>query len=166
MINFYKILKCDFESCRFRVLPKNFLIGAPIAFILNPGYRSVVIYRLQSSLKTIPLIGFAFEYSFFLLNHLVNGCEFMPGCRIGPGLVVRHPTGIVIGSGVTIGSNCTLQHGVTIGLRDVQQGVEPSNLFPKIGNFVTIGTHAVVVGNLTISDSTKLKANQLYTKSI
>src|SRR3712207_5180507 len=83
------------------------------ACLTVPGFIAVSIFRLQSAIFRSPLRPLA--YVLFTLNQLVTGAEFAPGCDIGPGLIVRHPSGVVIGRGARIGANCTLLHHVTLG---------------------------------------------------
>jgi serine O-acetyltransferase len=122
--------------------------------LLNPGYRCLFLQRIQEALN---------ESGFFLaeqlvlnLNHVMSGAEFRPGSRIGPGAIVRHPTGIVIGTGVTTGANCIFLQGVTIGERYVDD--RSDGLYPSVGSNVVFGANAVVIGNITICDDVVVRA--------
>ncbi len=76
-------------------------------------------------------------------------------CKIGEGLTLPHPQGIVIGNGVHIGKNVTLFQQVTLGKN---QGGYPyiesgTTIYPgarvigkiRIGRNTVIGTQAVVM---------------------
>jgi serine O-acetyltransferase len=130
--------------------------------LVSPGFRAVVILRLQLLIESKGMIRTALFISQF--NQFMTGAEFIPGLRIGPGLVIRHPTGIVIGNGVSIGKKCVLQHGVTIGVTRV--GLNPSTQYPKIGDEVTIGTHAVIVGAVKVGDRSTIGALTYLDKSV
>src|SRR4051812_5787100 len=45
----------------------------------------------------------------------LTGSDFVPGCSFGPGLLIHHPVGIVVGAGVRGGRNVTLLQNVTLG---------------------------------------------------
>jgi serine O-acetyltransferase len=70
--------------------------------------------------------------------------------KIGIGLKLPHPTGIIIGDRVMIGNHATIHQHVTIGSK--KQGDAKLNLQPKIGNHVVIFTQSVIVGSISIGD--------------
>jgi len=76
------------------------------------------------------------------------GLEFSTE-NIGEGLYIGHPRNIVINKGVIMGKCCNINHNVTIGQenRGLRKGV------PQIGNYVWIGTGAVVVGKINIGNN-------------
>jgi serine O-acetyltransferase len=161
-------LSRDFRRCAFRGIPRTIWIGIPIAVVANPGFRSVFIYRLQQTIQNLRL-GYASRIiSYFVssMNHLITGAEFIPGCEFGAGLVVRHPTGIVVGEGVSIGANCTLQHGVTFGLRNIVPENESTDSYPTVGSNCSFGTHAVVIGAIHIEDEVIVGANSVVLNSV
>ena len=47
--------------------------------------------------------------------HSVTGIDIHPGADIGPGFVVDHGTGVVIGETTTIGREVRIYQGVTLG---------------------------------------------------
>src|SRR4051794_37601592 len=91
-----------------------------VASVYRADVRAVVLYRVQIWASRRGLRRFAQMISHF--NQMTTGAEFVVGCEIGPGLVVKHPNGIVVGQGVKIGKNCTLLHQVTIGERHIIGG--------------------------------------------
>lgn len=162
-----KLIKLDLEAANFRNLPAKHFHSYVLAFLLNPGFKSLVIYRIQakvhgrgtSSLRTV----FAFLIS--SLNHSLTGAEFIPGCEIGPGAVVRHPSGIVVGSGVKIGARPIFQHGVTIGMKDIS-GTNADDGYPSLGDGVKMGTHAVIIGKIKVGDNVVVGANSVVSKDV
>jgi serine O-acetyltransferase len=78
---------------------------------------------------------------------------------IGPGLLLVHPTSIMIPS-TTIGENCLIFHEVTIGSNLTRGGM------PKIGNNVDIYVGARVLGGITIGDNAKIGANCVVTSNV
>ncbi len=85
-----------------------------------------------------------------------SGAEISPSATIGPGLCLMHSTGIVIGPDVTIGRGARLYQGITLG-----DGQRPGQ--PTIGDHVTIGAGAWVLGGVTIGDRVIIGAGALVT---
>lgn len=122
---------------------------------------AVLLARLASGLGRVwsPL-GFACKQ----INHVFTGADIAWQAEIGPGLVLYHPTGVVIGKHVTIGAGCRIQQGVTIG----GAGVVGSHghLSPQIGNDVQIGSGAKIFGSIAIGDGVIIGANAVVTRDI
>jgi serine O-acetyltransferase len=138
-----------------RLIPEPMVARRRLAHLaLNPGFRALLMERVQEGAHAA---GWAFAEQLVLnMNLTLTGAEFRPGCIIGPGAVIRHPNGIVIGSGVRIGENCTLQHGVTVGERYVDS--RSDGRYPIIGSGVTMGSHCVVVGDVVVGDAAVIGA--------
>jgi len=83
---------------------------------------------------------------------VVTGADIPVNSRLGGGLCIPHPHGIVIHPAAPIGPNCMIFQQVTIGARDTE-GV------PRIGGHVDIGTGAKILGDLTIGDHARIGAN-------
>ena len=89
------------------------------------------------------------------------GCEISGEAKIGEGLCIPHPIGIVIGTGAKIGKNTVIYQNVTIGRKCKEIGE-----YPEIGNNVVIYTNSVIVGNVKIADDIIIGANSVITKDI
>ncbi len=68
--------------------------------------------------------------------------------EIGEGFYIGHWGRVIINGKAKIGRNVNIATGVTIG----QTNRGPNKGCPVIGNNVWIGTNAVIVGNMNISD--------------
>jgi serine O-acetyltransferase len=94
----------------------------------------------------------------FVLRHrfwsVVTGAEIALNCRIGGGLLINHPNGIVIDPEALIGVNCLINQQVTVGFR-AHGGV------PVIAGHVDIGAGAKVMGSIKIGAHAKIGANSL-----
>jgi len=84
------------------------------------------------------------------------GCCISETADIGGGLIMDHPTGIVIGENVTIGRNVVIYQHVTIGRKDRKR---PE--YPTIGSGVVIYVGAVVIGAVNIGNGTVIGANSV-----
>ena len=91
-----------------------------------------------------------------------TGIEIHPGAVIGHGLFIDHGDGVVIGETTVIGDNVTIYQGVTLG----GTGKETGKRHPTIGNGVTIGAGAKVLGPITIGDNCKVGAGSIVLKNV
>lgn len=84
---------------------------------------------------------------------IASGADIPLNAKIGGGLLIPHPNGIVIHPGSEIGVNGLILQQVTI-------GTVPSSLkAPRIGGHVDIGAGARVLGDITVGDHAKIGAN-------
>jgi len=91
-----------------------------------------------------------------------TGIEIHPGAVIGRGLFIDHGDGVVIGETTVIGDNVTIYQGVTLG----GTGKETGKRHPTIGNGVTVGAGAKVLGPITIGDYSKVGAGSIVLKDV
>lgn len=90
------------------------------------------------------------------------GIEIPYSVKIGEGMVLPHNSGIIIHSNAEIGKNCSILQGVTIG----------NNIFKSIydvaiiGDNVSIGAGAKIVGPVKIGNNVTIGANSVVTKDI
>ena len=87
----------------------------------------------------------------------VSGADIPLDCKIGGGLLIPHPNGIVISSGATIGVNCLIFQQVTIGTRR-------GGGYPTIEGHVDIGAGAKIFGDVIIPAHSEIRANSVITK--
>lgn len=95
---------------------------------------------------------------YWVLNHwfwsIVTQSEIHLDCKIGGGLLLPHPNGIIIHPSSTIGPNCLIFHQVTFaGAVEVEGhcdiGAGAKIIGPvKIGKHVQIGANAVVLQDI------------------
>jgi serine O-acetyltransferase len=88
----------------------------------------------------------------------VTGAEIPLGTRIGGGLMIPHPNGIVIHPDAVIGPNCLIFQQVTLGSGE--------NGAPRIGGHVDIGAGAKVLGGVAIGDHAKVGANAVVLQDV
>jgi serine O-acetyltransferase len=99
---------------------------------------------------------------FAVLRHrfwsIVTGADVPINSKLGGGLLIPHPNGIVIHPDAEIGPNCLLFQQVTIG--SVHGGV------PKLGGHVDVGAGAKLIGPITVGDHAVVGANSVVTADI
>ncbi len=81
----------------------------------------------------------------------VSGADIPLGSRIGGGLLLPHPNGVVIHAGAEIGPNCLIFQQVTIGAA--------AGGIPRLGGHVDIGAGAKVLGPICIGSDVLIGAN-------
>jgi serine O-acetyltransferase len=86
------------------------------------------------------------------------GCDIPSGVCMGGGIKLVHAWGIVINSQSSIGENVTILSGSVIGA--TKTGV------PTIGNNVTIGAHALILGGITIGNNADIGAGAIVTHDV
>lgn len=89
---------------------------------------------------------------------IVTGADIPLRTRIGGGLLLPHPNGIVIHPDVTIGPNCLIFQQVTVGA--TERGV------PIIGGHVDIGAGAKIIGPIRIGSHSVIGANAVVTRDV
>ena len=92
------------------------------------------------------------------------GCYIHRHARIGPGLKLPHPVGIVIGEGVVIGAHCTIYQHVTLGGRRL--GDWRDDNYPTLGADVVLFCGAAVLGRVTVGDRVTIGANSVVLDAV
>lgn len=92
----------------------------------------------------------------------LTGVEIHPGARLGPGFFIDHGAGVVIGEIAEIGTDVTIFHGVTLGGTSTARGKR----HPTIGDRVTIGSGAKVLGAINIGHDSRVGANAVVVRDV
>ena len=82
---------------------------------------------------------------------VVSGADVPLSSRLGGGLVLPHPNGVVIHPGASIGPNCMIFQQVTLG--SSRGGV------PTLGGHVDVGAGAKILGGVRIGHHARIGAN-------
>ncbi len=125
--------------------------------LLYPRVRAVVYYRWSQALARRGLMPLAAAVQSRAIRG--SGAELAPHADLGPGLCLMHSVGIVVGTGVVAGRNLRLYHGVTLG-----DGGQPGH--PRLGDDVTIGAGAAVLGGITVGDRVIVGAQAVVTRDV
>jgi len=96
------------------------------------------------------------------LTRILTGVDIHPGAVLGGGLFIDHATGVVIGETAEVGDDVTLFHGVTLG----GTGRDTGKRHPTVGDRVTIGAGAKVLGPIKIGDDSRIGANSVVVKEV
>ncbi len=139
----------------------------------DPAARSAIeVLLLYPGLKAIR----AHRKAFWCFNHRLffiarwisqraakkTGIEIHPAAQIGHRLFIDHGNGVVIGETVVIGDDVTIYQGVTLG----GTGKDTGKRHPTIGNHVTIGTGAKILGPFKVGDNSVIAAGAVVLQEI
>jgi len=125
-----------------------------------PGLHAVICHRVAHALYrrrwyvTARLIS--------QISRFFTGIEIHPGAAIGRRFFIDHGSGIVIGETTEIGDDVTLYQGVTLG----GTGKDKGKRHPTIGNNVTIGSGAKILGPISIGHNAKIGAGAVVVRCI
>ena len=97
-------------------------------------------------------------------SHVLTGCDIAYQAQVGPGLVLYHPTGVVIGPGCRIGARATIMQGVTLGSDAVIVGDE-RGASPVVGDDAFLGPGAAIFGAVVLGDRVQVGANSVVAES-
>jgi serine O-acetyltransferase len=129
--------------------------------LASPGLHAIWVHRLTHWMWTKPGGRLAAR----LLSQLaraLTGVEIHPGAQIGRRFFIDHGMGVVIGETAEVGDDVLMYHGVTLGGRSM----EHVKRHPTVGNNVTIGAGARVLGPVYIGDGVQIGANSVVVKDI
>lgn len=131
--------------------------------IIEPGLWATLIFRLQSYADRVGRS--TLSRWLFVLNYSLTGAEIGPGTKIGKGVTIRHPNGIVIGGGTMIGSNCIILARVTIGERYPNRKGN-GRKYAIVGDECMLGTAATILGTIEIGNMVNVGAHSLVLESV
>jgi serine O-acetyltransferase len=161
-----KLIRADVQATthpNFRLYgTRRFWMRVAAKVVLSANVRAVITFRIAHALARKGYLPLALVLRARILR--VSAAELNPQAKIGPGLYLVHAVGVAIGAFVEIGDNCTIYHGATIGPQ--RAGTQGAHEYTKIGNNVTVGTHAVVMGGVTVGDGAVIGANAVVTSDV
>ena len=96
------------------------------------------------------------------LSRFLTGIEIHPAAKLGPGLFIDHGMGIVIGETAEVGENVSLLQGVTLGGTSVRR----EKRHPTLGDNVTVGAGAKVLGSFTIGAGSRIGAGSVVVREV
>ena len=132
------------------------------SFLFKAGFQAVFLYRIAHWLH-----GRGWTYSAWFmsrLNVMLTGAEIEFNAEIGPGLLIAHPVGIVIGRGTVIGRGATLFQGVSLAVKS--WGPDEITRFPKVGDHCYFFAKAGIYGGVNVGDCCVVAAHAVVTKDL
>jgi len=124
------------------------------------GVQALLAHRLAHALHDadVPLAPMTIAY----LSRSFTGIEIHPAARIGDDFFIDHGSGVVIGETAEIGDRVTLYQGVTLGGTGFQRGKR----HPTVGDNVTVGSGAKLLGPIEVGHGAKVGANTVVIEDV
>ncbi len=125
-----------------------------------PGFHARQFHRLAHALhrRGLPLVPRLISH----LSRMLTGIEIHPGAVIGEGLFIDHGMGVVVGETAVIGDDCHLLQGVTLGGTSTRR----VKRHPTLGNGVTVGAGAEIIGAITVGDHARIGAGSVVVANV
>jgi serine O-acetyltransferase len=126
----------------------------------QPGFRALAVHRVGTwahQLRFRPIRAVLVRVHHMLFRYVRNhyGIELPLDAVVGRRLLIGHQNGIVINPNAVIGDDCIIRHNVTLGTTSVARGAEA----PTIGDGVSLGVGAAILGGITIGDRAMIGPN-------
>eukprot|EP00316_Scyphosphaera_apsteinii_P002267 CAMPEP_0119315522 /NCGR_PEP_ID=MMETSP1333-20130426/36207_1 /TAXON_ID=418940 /ORGANISM="Scyphosphaera apsteinii, Strain RCC1455" /LENGTH=303 /DNA_ID=CAMNT_0007320915 /DNA_START=148 /DNA_END=1059 /DNA_ORIENTATION=+ len=137
------------------------------------GYHALAAHRFAHELwkigKSVSASGelTAESYAALLIQSRCSelfGVDIHPAATIGPGVMLDHATGIVIGSTAIIGSDIYCLHQVTLGATG--KPTFGAKRHPTVGNRCVLGAGSTVLGDITVGDDATIGAAAIITRDV
>ncbi|MGO2633430.1 MAG: serine O-acetyltransferase EpsC, partial [Galactobacter sp.] len=128
--------------------------------VVYSGLHAIWAYRLAHRLW---LKGGASQFPARAISQIarsITGIEIHPGATIGRRFFIDHGMGVVIGETAEIGDDVMLYQGVTLGGQSLAKGKR----HPTLGDRVTVGAGAKVLGAITIGADSAVGANAVVVR--
>ena len=129
----------------------------------NAGFRAVVLYRLGVWFKR-KRMDFLAGMCQRLMHHLCH-CWISVSAEIGPGFLIAHVGGLVIGGKTRIGNHCDVRQNVTFGGNFSKAGPD-GRTQPWVGDNVSFGVGAAVLGPIHVGSNSIIGANSVVTRDV
>ena len=125
-----------------------------------PGLHAILLHRVAHwlSRRRVPVLPRLLSH----FNRFLTGVEIHPAAAIGAGFFVDHGMGVVIGETTEVGDDVMLYQGVTLG----GTGSERGKRHPTLGNGVTVGVGAKILGAVTVGDGAIIGAGAVVLRDV
>ena len=125
-----------------------------------PGLHALILHRIANGLWRRQ-----WRFTARLLAGLARGLtqiDIHPAATIGRRMFIDHGCGVVIGETAEIGDDVTLYQGVTLGGTSLSRGKR----HPTLGDGVTVGAGAKVLGAIEIGAGARVGANSVVIRDV
>ena len=131
----------------------------------NRGLQALVLYRVSHALwrRGVPLLPLMLTR---LCQHFY-AVDIAYEARLGPGIVIVHGFGLVVGNQTRIEGQCILFHGVTLGDRGSEWvGSDVPDGHPTVGPGCIFGAGAKVLGPIQVGANCVVGANAVVLRDV
>lgn len=132
----------------------------------SPGFRIVLLHRLGNARMDLPTVlrkpASAVFNALWRRAVLRYGIEVPYTTLLGRRVEFVHHGGVVINGWAAVGDDCVIRHGVTIGVRSVDE----VDALPVLGDGVDVGAGAVIIGGVHVGAGCRIGANAVVTRDL
>jgi serine O-acetyltransferase len=152
-------VSCDVASARERD-PAARGVGSVEILTSWAGVQALLAHRVAHALYEagVPLAPRTIAFA----SRSVTGVEIHPAAKIGQEFFIDHGSGVVVGETAEIGDRVTLYQGVTLGGTGFARGKR----HPTVGDDVTIGSGAKLLGPVNVGHGAKVGANTVVIEDV
>lgn len=151
-------LRRDFQRLQ-EVKGRGFWMALLDALLFDSGFQALIAHRMAHALirHGIPVLPAACR------RWAIAACgvDILPRADLGGGCIIAHGIGLVVGGRTVIGEDCTLLHGVTLG----EARFDELDC-PRLGDRVTVGAGAIVLGGITVGDDALIGAGSVVISDV
>jgi len=160
--SFFELVAQDAKAYGRERLSISFCIAALLGL---SNFSAVLLYRVDSALYDKGFPWSALAKLARRGNYLWNSCEIRPHARIGPGLHIPHPIGVHIGP-IIAGRKLVVHQNASIVLKERSLPYLDHCNFACLGDNVSVGPNATVLGSVIIGDGVLIGANAVVLKDV
>lgn len=153
------LLKEDLEAARKRDPAARTNVEVALAY---PGVHALWAHRVAHAMwnrsESLKLPARLLSQT----ARFITGIEIHPGAKLGRRMFIDHGMGVVIGETAEVGEDVMLYHGTTLGGVSLNKGKR----HPTVGDRVTIGAGAKVLGPITLGSDSQVGANAVVIRDV
>ncbi|ELP95193.1 serine acetyltransferase, putative [Entamoeba invadens IP1] len=142
--------------------------GLPIIIRCYPGFQAAIVYRVAHVIYTCGERWYCRELMESV--HAYTAIDIHPGAQIGDHFFIDHGVGVVIGETAVVGEWCRIYQSVTLGAMHFQEegGIikRGTKRHPTVGDYVTVGAGAKILGNITVGSHVRIGANSWISQDV
>lgn len=124
------------------------------------GYQALQTYRISHALWQRGRREAA--HALASLASRAFAVDIHPAARLGTGIMLDHASGVVIGETAVLGDQVSLLQNVTLG----GTGKDAGDRHPKIGDGVSIGAGATILGNIRVGSMSRVAAGSVVLQDV
>lgn len=132
----------------------------------TPGFQAMAVYRFGRWAMGLTgparKVAGACYFALYTLVRNLYGIEIPRTVVIGRRFHIGHQHGISIHGGAVIGDDCVVRNNVTFGVGAVGR----SEAAPRVGDRVSIGPGAVLMGGITVGDDVVIGPNAIVSTNV
>ena len=159
------LLACLRADARFLTRTQRSRAKKWASALMNRGMQVMVLYRLSHALwrRRVPLLPLLFTR---LCQHLY-AVDISYEAQLGPGIVIVHGFGLVIGRETRVEGQCMIFHGVTFGDRGSEWiAADITDGHPTVGWGCVFGAGAKILGPIQVGGNSVVGANSVVLKNV